>query len=48
MLRNMIQGAANGCVGQFRQSDPPVAVSRKLGIERNGPEAGDLQVQWFE
>ena len=40
--RNMIQGPANGCVGQHRK--PPIAVPCKLGIERDGPEAGDLQV----
>jgi hypothetical protein len=39
----MIQGAADGCVGQFREREPPIALLGKLGIEWNGPEAGDPQ-----
>ena len=45
LLRNMLQGPANGCFGQFRERDPPIAVPCKLGIERDGPEAGDLQAR---
>jgi hypothetical protein len=43
----MLQGAANGCFGEFRERDPPIAVSGELGIEGDGSEAGDLQERWF-
>src|SRR4029079_4929817 len=42
-LRDMLQGPSNGAVGQFRERGPLIAVPCKLGIERHGPEAGDLQ-----
>lgn len=45
LLRNMLQGPANGCSGQLRKRDPPVTVPCKLGIEWDGPEAGDLQAR---
>ena len=47
LLRNMVKGQANGCVGQVRERDPPIAVPCQLGIEGDGPEAGDLQARWF-
>ena len=47
LLRNVLQGPANGCFGQFRERDPPIAVPCKLGIEWDGPEAGNLQARWF-
>jgi hypothetical protein len=47
LLRNMFERPANGCFGQFRERDPPIAVPRKLGIEWHGPEAGDLHARWF-
>ena len=43
----MIKGAANWCVGQFRERDPLIAVPRKLGIEWDGPETGDFQARWL-
>jgi hypothetical protein len=43
LLRNMLQGPANGGVGQFRERDPPITVPCQLGIEWDGPEAGDLE-----
>jgi hypothetical protein len=46
MLRNILQGPANGRLGQFRERDPPIAVPRKLGIEGHGPKAGDLEARW--
>ena len=46
VLRNMLQAAADGCVGQFRERGPPIAVPCKLGIEWDGPEAGNLQARW--
>ena len=42
LLRNELQRDANGCFGQFRESYPLIAMSRQFGIERHGPEAGDL------
>ena len=45
MLRNIIKGAANWCVGQFRKRDSLIAVPRKLGIEWDGSEARDLQAR---
>ena len=45
LLRHMFQGPANGCSGQVLERDPPVAVPCKLGIEGDGPEAGDLEVR---
>jgi hypothetical protein len=42
----MLQGAANGCFGQFHERDPPIAVTGKLGIEWDGPKAGNLQTRW--
>ena len=43
LLRDLLQGPAHGCFGQCRERDPQIAVPGKLGIERNGPEAGDSQ-----
>src|SRR4029453_16452756 len=46
LLRDTLQGAANECAGQVREWDPLIAVSCQLGIEWDGPEAGDLQARW--
>ena len=44
LLRDMLQGSADGSVGQFSErSAPRVAVPCQLGIEWNGPEARDSQ-----
>src|SRR5688572_26016735 len=45
LLRNMVERAANGCVGQVRESEPLVALPCELGIERDGTEAGDSQAR---
>jgi hypothetical protein len=45
LLRNIFDGPANRCFWQFRERDPSIAVPCKLGIEWDGPEAGDLQAR---
>ena len=47
LLRDMVQGPPHGRLGQIRDSDPSIAVPCQLGIEWDGPEAGDLQARWF-
>ena len=42
----MFQGPANGGSEQVLERDPAITVPRKLGIEWDGPEAGDLQARW--
>ena len=39
----MLQRPANGCVWQFGEWQTEIAVPGELGIERHGPETGDLQ-----
>ena len=43
LQRKMLQRPADGCVWQFSEWHPEIAVPGELGIERDGPEAGDLQ-----
>ena len=41
--RNVLEGPANGCVWQFVKWKTEIAVPGELGIERDGPETGELQ-----
>ena len=40
----MLQGPANGCCGQILEWDTAITVLCKVGIEWDGPEAGDLEI----
>ena len=43
LLRDLRQGTADGAARARGERDPPIAVPGQLGIERHGPEAGDLR-----
>ena len=45
LLRDVIEGASDGCVGQVRERDARIAVPGQLGIERDGPKAGDVEAR---
>ena len=38
LLRDMVEGHADGCVGQLREREPGVAEPGELRIEKSPPE----------
>ena len=46
-LRDLRQREAHGGFARSRERDPQIAVTGKLRIERNRPEAGNFQFRGF-